>query len=145
MTVPDDPPDAEIKTQEVNRFREIYPAHTAFMFVLEQQALNCVASRAPVNDKRHSFTMDGDTLLLHLASGRALFYPNARIEVGKYGKNVVTYHDASGDKEELWYGALLAHLISGTARDLLANAPLKLDAAGFEIVLHVHDTSLAPG
>jgi hypothetical protein len=141
---PNDPrSDEDIKVQEVNRFRAIYPAHTAFMFELERKALDCVASRQPVIDKRHSFTMDGDTLLLHLASGRALSYPNARIEIGEYGKNVVVYHDASGDREEMWYGAWCAHLISGTARDLLAHALLNLDAAGFEIVLHVHDEVVA--
>jgi DNA polymerase bacteriophage-type len=142
--VPDDPrSDEEIKAQEVNRFRQIYPAHTAFMFALEQQALACVASREPVIGKRHRFTMDGDTLLLHLASGRALSYSNARIKIGEYGKNVVVYHDAGNDAEEMWYGAWCAHLISGTARDLLANALLNLDAAGFEIVLHVHDEVVA--
>jgi hypothetical protein len=142
--VPDDPrSDEEIKVQEVNRFREIHPAHTAFMFELERQALHCVASRTPVAGKRYSFTMDGDTLRLHLASSRALSYPNARIEIGEYGKDVVRYQDASGDTGEMWYGAWLAHLISGTARDLLANALLKLDAAGFEIVLHVHDEIVA--
>ena len=113
------------------------------MLTLERQALDCVASRQPVIGKRHSFTMDGDTLLLHLASGRAVSYPNARIEIGERGKPVVIYHDASGDMEELWYGALLAHLISGTARDLLANALLNLDVAGFDIVLHVHDEVVA--
>jgi len=141
--VPNDPrSDEEIK-QEVNRFREIYPEHTAFMFELERQALYCVASRQPVISKRHSFTTEGDTLLLHLASGRAVAYPNARIEIGKYGKSAVVYHDPSGDMEELWYGALMAHLISGTARDLLAHALLKLDAAGFETTLHVHDEAVA--
>ena len=55
----------------------------------------------------------------------------------------MVYHDPSGDMEELWYGALMAHLISGTARDLLAHALLNLDAAGFEIVLHVHDEVVA--
>jgi DNA polymerase bacteriophage-type len=142
--VPDDPrSDEEIKAQEVNRFREIHPAHTAFMFALERQALDCVASRQPVIGKRHRFTMDGDTLLLHLAGGRALSYPNARIEIGQYGKNVVVYQDANNDAVEMWYGAWLAHLISGTARDLLAHALLNLDAAGFDIVLHVHDEAVA--
>ena len=142
--VPDDPrTDDEIKAQEVNRFREIYPAHTAFMFALERQALECVASRQPVIGKRHKFTMDGDTLLLHLASGRALSYPNARIAIGGYGKSVVAYCDTSNNTKEMWYGAWLAHLVSGTARDLLAHAMLKLDAAGFEIVLHVHDEVVA--
>ena len=43
----------------------------------------------------------------------------------------------------MWYGAWLAHLVSATARDLLVNALFNLDAAGFDIVLHVHDEIVA--
>ena len=43
----------------------------------------------------------------------------------------------------MWYGAWLANLVSSTARDLLVNALFNLDAAGFDIVLHVHDEIVA--
>jgi hypothetical protein len=43
----------------------------------------------------------------------------------------------------MWHGARLAHLVSATSRDLLVNALFKLDAAGFNVILHVHDEVVA--
>ena len=143
--VPNDPrSDEEIKAQEVDKFRRLHPAQTRFMYDLDAQALRCVRYREPVQRKRHSFEMDGDTLILRLPSGRPLFYPRAHIKRGKFGKDVVAYHAANKNREvEMWYGAWLANLVSATARDLLVNALFNLDAAGFDIVLHVHDEIVA--
>jgi RecA-family ATPase len=143
--VPDDPrSDEAIKAQEVVKFRHLHPAQTRFMYDLDVQALCCVRSRELVQRKRHSFEMDGDTLILRLPSGRSLFYPRAHVKCGKFGRDVVAYHAANKNRvDEMWYGAWLAHLVSATARDLLVNALFKLDAAGYEIVLHVHDEIIA--
>jgi hypothetical protein len=143
--VPDDPrSDEEIKAQEVDKFRQLHPAQTQFMYNLDRQALRCVQYRQPVQSKRHGFEMDGDTLILRLPSGRPLFYPRANIRPGKFGRDVVAYHNPAKNREdEMWYGAWLAHLVSSTSRDLLVNALFNLDAAGFEIVLHVHDEIVA--
>ena len=143
--VPDDPrSDAEIKAQEVDRFRQLHPAQTRFMFNLSDQALRCVKSRAPVTCPRYGFEMDGNTLILRLPSGRPLFYPRARIVPGRFGRDAVAYHNpAKNHEDETWYGTWLAHLVSATARDLLVNALFNLDAAGFDIILHVHDEIVA--
>ena len=143
--VPDDPrSDEEIKTQEINKFRQLHPAQTRFMFNLDKQALHCVRYRQPVRRERHSFEMDGDTLILRLPSGRPLFYPRAHLKPGKFGKNIVAYHNpAKNCEDQMWYGAWFAHLVSATSRDLLVNALFNLDAAGFDIILHVHDEIVA--
>jgi AAA domain len=143
--VPDDPrSDEEIKAQEIDKFRQLHPAQTQFMYNLDRQALRCVRHREPLKCKRHSFEMDGDTLILHLPNGRPLFYPKAHIRPGRFGRDVVAYHNpAHNCEDEMWYGAWLAHLVSATSRDLLVNALFNLDAAGFAIVLHVHDEIVA--
>jgi CHC2 zinc finger/DNA polymerase family A/Toprim domain len=143
--VPNDPrSDEEIKAQEVEKFRRLHPAQTRFMYDLDAQALRCVKYSEPVQRKRHSFEMDGDMLILRLPSGRPLLYPRAHIKRGKFGKDVVAYHAANKNREvEMWYGAWLANLVSSAARDLLVNALFNLDAAGFDITLHVHDEIVA--
>jgi DNA polymerase len=143
--VPNDPRnDAEIKAQEIDRFRQLHPAQTQFMYNLSNQAMYCVRSRKPVQRKRYSFEMDGDTLILRLPSGRPLFYPRTHITSGKFGKGAVAYHNpAKNCEDEMWYGAWLAHLVSATSRDLLVNALFNLDDAGFEVILHVHDEIVA--
>ena len=90
---------------------------------------------------------DGNFLRITLPSGRALSYPFPRIEIGpKYGEPCVIFKDASLGK---WtdcnfgrgaYGGLWTeNIVSGIARDLLGGAMLRLEAAGYPIVLTVHD------
>jgi DNA polymerase len=103
-----------------------------------------VASGKPLAGDRYSFAIDGDTLKLTLPSGRALFYPRVRLKPGKFGSAVIAYHSGNENREvEMWRGTWIAHLVSATARDLLVSALHKLDAAGFEIILSVHDEVIA--
>ena len=59
-----------------------------------------------------------------------------------YGRPKMSYEDIVGGKVgriETYYGKLTENVVQATARDCLAQAMLKLDAAGYEIVFHVHD------
>src|SRR4029077_9163945 len=42
-----------------------------------------------------------------------------------------------------WFGKFVATVVSATARDLMADAMLRLATAGYEIVLTVHDEIVA--
>src|SRR5262249_4449489 len=75
-----------------------------------------------------------------------LAYPYPRIEVEDLQHEVVVFKDASAGQ---WrdckngngaYGGLWTeNIISGMCRDLLAAAILRLETAGYPVVLHVHD------
>jgi DNA polymerase len=96
-----------------------------------------------------AFVKRGPDLKLILPSGRELSYPQARLiaDRNRRGKVVVTFKDTSkkGRFEDVrggdgaWFGLLTENLVSATARDLLAAAMIRLDAAGFPIVMHTHD------
>jgi putative DNA primase/helicase len=96
--------------------------------------------------KRLRFVCDGNFLRITLPSGRALSYPFPRLKRGKYDESCVVFMDASGGK---WtdchhghgaYGGLWTeNIVSAIARDLLAGAMRRLEAAGYPIVLTVHD------
>ena len=54
MNVPNDPrSDAEIKVQEVEKFRQMHPAQTQFMYNLDRDALRSVRTGQVVLRKRH--------------------------------------------------------------------------------------------
>lgn len=86
----------------------------------------------------------GADLLCRLPSGRALRYREA------YMERLPSRWDPSRLEERLTFrrphgraqtygGRAVENMVQATCRDLLAQAMLRLDAAGYEIVLHVHD------
>ena len=88
---------------------------------------------------------DGHTLTLELPSGRLLAYPGARLVPNQKfedGDPDIEYFDndqGSWRRKRAWFGVLVENVVSGTARDLLAAALLRIDARGWPIVSHCHD------
>jgi CHC2 zinc finger/Toprim domain len=78
-----------------------------------------------------------------------LAYPEARLEPGKFdGTRQIAYKDnTSGGWKDCatWYGTLVENVVQATARDLLAAAMLRLEAAGYRIIFHVHDDEVPQG
>ena len=91
---------------------------------------------------------------MRLPSGRKIAYPFARNEAGtdKFDRpaTVVHFMDNAGGKwtdarggQGAWPGLWAENVVQAVARDLLAAAMLRLEAAGYPIVLHVHDEIVA--
>lgn len=81
-------------------------------------------------------------LLLRLPSGRFLVYQDPKIVAGDYGEKVEFSATGLGglwQRHDLYGGLLTANATQAVARDILAEAMLRVDAAGYSIVLHVHD------
>jgi DNA polymerase bacteriophage-type len=97
-----------------------------------------------------AFKCVGAFLYLKLPSGRKLAYPLPHIEIeGEHNQVVVFADNALGQFKDCRhgngaYGGLWTeNVVSGIARDLLADAMLRIEAAGYPIVLHVHDEVVA--
>lgn len=86
------------------------------------------------------YRKDADALRCKLPSGRILTYWDARLDadgsVCFMGQNQTT---RKWEKTETWGGKLVENIVQAIARDCLAVAMVKLDAAGYGIVFHVHD------
>jgi DNA polymerase bacteriophage-type len=95
------------------------------------------------------FRCDGLFLQLTLPSGRKLSYPQPRVIGDEREQHVVFADNAAGQFQDCRhgqgaYGGLWTeNVVSGIARDLLADAMLRIEAAGYPIVLHVHDEVVA--
>jgi len=83
-------------------------------------------------------------LFIQLPSGRKLAYVRPAIEDGKFGKPVVTYEGMEQTTKQ-WvtqetYGPkIVENIVQAVARDCLGEAMFKVEAAGYPIVMHVHD------
>ena len=78
---------------------------------------------------------------LMLPSGRTLRY--ARVRETLSGGHV--YTKPHGGTAKLWGGTLTNNLCQAVARDLLVEALLRLDEAGYRVVGHVHDEVIVDG
>lgn len=90
------------------------------------------------------YKRDADALRCKLPSGRVLTYWGARLDtdgsVCFMGQNQTT---KKWEKVSTWGGKLVENIVQAYARDCLAVAMLRLDAAGYKIVFHVHDEIIA--
>ena len=90
--------------------------------------------------KNISFSFERGILFMTLPSGRRIAYPKPRVEIEpEFDRETVSYMGQQGGRLRTWGGKLTENLIQATARDCLAEAMLKLDKAGYKIVMHVHD------
>lgn len=132
-------------------WREAHPYVVGFWYGLNKAAIEAVAVPGTVRRSRDiAFKCEGDYLFAKLPSGRKLAYPFPKLMTGRRGDCVVTFKDTSGGRWEdvrkgagAYGGLFCENVVSGIARDLLAGALLRLEAAGYKVVLHCHDEALA--
>ncbi len=130
------------------RWRAAHPRIEAFWHALNTAAMRAVNAGRTIEAGPVAFRHKGSWLFCRLPSGRALAYPFPII------KQVYTPWDELRDALHYWaensmthqwecvstYGGSLAENITqAVARDLLAEAMVRVEAAGHAIVLHVHD------
>lgn len=90
------------------------------------------------------YLKDADALRCKLPSGRILTYWGAGLDddgnICFMGQNQTT---RKWEKTDTWGGKLVENIVQAYARDCLAVALLRLDAAGYAITFHVHDEIIA--
>jgi DNA polymerase len=126
-----------------------HPNIEKFWSVSVRQAVNAIESGDCERFTAARIAFQGDARFLHLElpSGRRIRYPFARVYANEYGKSF-TFRDASGGRWE-WYhvlkrrgafGGLIAeNATQAICRDIFVQAMLRLEAAGYRVVAHLHD------
>ena len=90
------------------------------------------------------FFVEKGILFIELPSGRRLAYYNPIVKEGKFGNDCLHYEGMNQTTKQwctmdTYGGKLVENIVQAVARDCLAVAMLKIDAAGYSIVMHVHD------
>lgn len=138
--------DEELK-QIVDDWRAASPHITELWHRLEDAAFDTLKTGSPsvVNGLvfRYEGTFDGMRYLtIELPSGRKLFYANPFFTPDRFGKDSIHYYGANtGNWAELetYGGKLTENIVQAIARDCLAAALQRIEAAGYDIVMHIHD------
>lgn len=128
----------------VAAWRRENPAIVGLWYRMQSAAIDCLLSGERVDvAKGVAFETHKGFLQMLLPSGRKLNYPRAKVIDGKYGPAVVYQGVDQATKRwsntDTYGGKLVENCIQAIARDCLGEAMLRLDKAGYGIVMTVHD------
>lgn len=112
---------------------------------VEKCSKRAIRTKVPVRyNKDITFIYNSGMLFIALPSGRRIAYVRPAIsrEPGRDG-DAITYEGTAENggwgRVYTWGGKLVENIVQAIARDCLAEAMLRLDEAGYKIVMHVHD------
>ena len=131
----------------VAAWRRANPHITQFWWDVDKAAVEAVTKRTGTRAGRIGFEYRSGILFVTLPSGRKLAYVKPRMAVNKFGREGLTYEgileNKKWDRIETYGPKLVENIVQGTARDLLAEAMLRVEKKGYPIVMHCHDEIIA--
>ena len=131
----------------VAAWRKANPHMVQFWWDVDAAAVKAVTEKQKTKVGRIIFEYKSCILFITLPSGRKLSYVKPRMAVNKFGRDGLTYEGISENKKwsriETYGPKLVENIVQGTARDLLAEAMLRVEKKGYPIVMHCHDEIIA--
>lgn len=131
----------------IKRWRDSSPHVVALWSEVEKAAKRAIRAKGMLVKFKHgiAFQYEKGLLFITLPSGRRIAYVKPRIEhEEEYGRETLTYEGniqgtGGWGRNYTWGGKLVENIVQATARDCLGLAMLRLEKAGYRIVMHVHD------
>ena len=127
----------------VDAWRLSNPRITKLWWDVDKAASTCVRERTATETPGIRFYYQSGMMFVVLPSGRRLVYVKPKMGLNRFGNETVTYEGVGEQKKWLRlesYGPkFVENIVQATARDILAEAMLRLNAAGYRIVMHVND------
>ncbi len=145
MGIPEeDLPDIVGRWREANkRIRDLwYSMDNAAVQVITQGG--SVGLNGLILSHEYDYNQGTDCLTITLPSGRKLYYTSPGIGENEWGKPSISYMGMDQKTKrwkriETYGGKLVENCVQAIARDCLADAIERLEAAGLPVVFHVHD------
>lgn len=130
----------------VDAWRQANPHIVQLWWDVDRAATACVKEHSEIMTHGIRFRYKSGMMFVYLPSGRKLVYVKPKMGLNRFGNESVTYEGIGEQKKWLRlesYGPkFVENIVQGTARDILAEAMLRLNAAGYKIVMHVHDEAV---
>lgn len=135
-----------------DRWRRSNPAIVQFWYTVEAAAKEAINTgrRIELWDGRLVFAREMDStneldfLTIQLPNGRKLYYAKPHMSTNRFGRPSLGYWGMDQttkkwSKLETYGGKLAENVTQAVARDCLAEAIERLEAAGYPVVFHIHD------
>ncbi len=131
----------------VAAWRKANPHIVQFWWDVDAAAIKAVREKQRTKVGKIIFEYRSGMLFITLPSSRKLSYVKPRMAVNRFGRDGLTYEGISENKKwsriETYGPKLVENIVQGTARDLLAEAMLRVEKKGYPIVMHCHDEIIA--
>lgn len=130
----------------VDSWRQSNPAIVKLWWDVHRCVIKAVKDKQPQTYKCLTFEYQSGMLFIGLPSGRRLAYAKPSIYRNDYDRDEIAYMGVDATKK--WgkinsYGPkFVENIIQAMSRDILAEAMDRLEAAGYDIVMHVHDEAV---
>ena len=127
----------------VSAWRKANPKICKLWWDVDKAVKQALREKVPVIVGPLAISFRSGMLFIRLPSGRSLAYVKPRLGKNSFGSESVLYQGLNAAKKwdeiESYGPKFVENVVQGISRDLLAEAMLRLDHAGFRIVAHVHD------
>lgn len=127
----------------IDNWRAANPHIVSLWWAVDKAAIYAVKQRGKISIHNIIFTYKSGMLFVTLPSGRNLVYVKPKLSINKFGREGLTYEGIGATKKweriETYGPKIVENIIQAIARDILAEAMLRLQKVGFSIVAHVHD------
>lgn len=134
--------------ETINSWRNANPAIVRLWTDINAAAIKVIGSPSQSENVRGcTLFRDRGLLGIKLPSGRQLSYARPRIGQNRFGGKSIIYEGINQttrkwEQQETYGGKLVENIVQAIARDCLAVSMLRLNAAGYKIVMHVHDEAV---
>ena len=144
----------EVSDEEADEIKNAWRAANAKIVQLWKDLERCATDAVKhrntvftVGTGKIAFRYSEGYLRCRLPSGHVLSYPNPRLEdkETKFGMRTCLVYDAKDQYTnkwgpvQLWGGLIAENATQATSRDVLVDGMFRLEAAGYPVVMHVHD------
>lgn len=130
-------------------WRDANPNTVRFWWDCDAAAVKAVQNPGKTfNVRSVAFRVVAGFLFCKLPSGRLLAYCQPRIGIGKFDNPQVTFMGINSvtrkwERQDTYGGKLVENITQAVARDLMAEAMLRVEEHGYQVVLSVHDELIA--
>ena len=143
-----DLPDEEIK-DIVDKWRNTNPKIRNLWYSFNDAAIRVIQNGGSLRVRCCTFARECDCIrgttcmTISLPSGRKLYYVEPSVGENRWGGPSITYMGVNDKNKwgriETYGGKLVENVVQAIARDCLAQAIERLEAAGLPVVFHIHD------
>lgn len=127
----------------VDSWREANPNIVNLWWDIDSVVKRVIKTRSKEEYKNLIISYEKGILFIELPSKRRLAYPKAKIGMNRFGGESIVYEGIvvgnKWDKIESYGGKFVENIVQAIAKDILAEAMMRLEKKGFNIVMHIHD------